>query len=407
MKSYQYVARDVSGARKVGYSQASSTSDVLDWLRDQDFTPVSVNEVSGGAKKKGRTRSKARGGRIKSADMAALCWQLTTMVEGGIPITAALETIASDIENKRLQEVLEQILDKMQKGETLSEAVGAFPGVFNHLSRAIILAGESGGTLSSSLRRLAEYYDNRDKLAKKVKGAVAYPAFVFTFIVLIVVFIMAFIIPRFKVIFDQFGGELPAFTQAFMTFYDILKHNLFFIIGFVMFVVFLAIVAYTRTRKGHYVFSRMVLSLPLLGKVISQAFIATFCTTMSTLLSAGVSVLEVFDILSSMTSNDIIKDAIEQTRDRVVGGLNIHLSMTESGFFPNLVVKMIEVGEESGSLSRVLERTAAYYERKVDSTITTLMSLLEPIMIITVGAIVLVIVLALYLPIFTMSDVTG
>jgi type IV pilus assembly protein PilC len=368
MKSYQYIARDLSGAKKIGYSQAASTSDVLDWLNDQGFTPVSVSEVSAGAnKKKGQSRTKARRKRIKSADMSALCWQLTTMVEGGIVITTALETIAEDIENKFL----------------------------------------AGGTLAASLRRLAEYYDNRDKLAKKVKGATAYPVFVLTFIVAIVVFIMAFIIPRFKVIFDQFGGELPAFTQAFMNFYDFLRHNLLLLIGGTMFVILMAVFAYTKTRKGHYVFSKMMLRLPMLGGIYSQAFIATFCTTMSTLLNAGVSVLEVFDMLSGMTSNDIIKDAVISTRERVVGGLNIHLSMTESGFFPNLVIKMIQVGEESGSLSRVLERTAAYYERKVDSTITTLMSLLEPVMIITVGAIVLVIVLALYLPIFTMSDVTG
>ncbi|MHC4477494.1 MAG: type II secretion system F family protein [Planctomycetota bacterium] len=415
MKNYQYVARDLSGSRKVGYSQAASTSDVLNWLREQGFTPVSVNEVSGGAKgakkqARGKTKSrgtKSRGGRIKSADLSALCWQLTTMVEGGIPITTALETIAEDIENKRLQSVLEQVLEKMQKGETLSDSISGYPGVFNQLARAIVLAGETGGMLSASLRRLAEYYDNRDKLAKKVKGATAYPAFVLTFIVAIVVFIMAFIIPRFKVIFDQFGGELPAFTQGFMTFYDLLRHNLFFLIAFLMLVILMVYVAYTKSQKGHYVFSKMILSLPMLGKVYSQAFIATFCTTMATLLSAGVSVLEVFDILSGMTNNDIIKDAIICTRERIVGGLNIHLSMTESGFFPNLVIKMIQVGEESGSLNRVLERTADYYERKVDSTITTLMSLLEPVMIITVGAIVLVIVLALYLPIFTMSDVTG
>ena len=146
--------------------------------------------------------------------------------------------------------------------------------------------------------------------------------------------------------------------------------------------------------------------MPLLGKILSQAFVATFCKTMSTLISAGVSVLEVFDILSVMTNNDIIKDAIIRTREQIVEGSNISLSLAASGFFPNMVVKMIQVGEESGSLSKVLDRTSDYYERKVDSTITTVMALLEPIMIVTVGAIVLVVVLALYLPIFTMSDIT-
>jgi type IV pilus assembly protein PilC len=189
-----------------------------------------------------------------------------------------------------------------------------------------------------------------------------------------------------------------------MAFYDMLRFNLLYIIGSVLAVVILASLTYSKSKKGHYLFCRIVLGLPLLGKIFSQAFVATFCRTMSTLIAAGVSVLEVFDILSVMTNNDIIKTAIMRTREQIVEGSNISLSLAASGFFPNMVVKMIQVGEESGSLSKVLDRTSDYYERKVDSTITTVMSLLEPIMIVTVGSIVLVVVLALYLPIFSMSD---
>jgi len=213
---------------------------------------------------------------------------------------------------------------------------------------------------------------------------------------------MAFIIPRFELIFEQFGGELPAFTQAFMGFYSALRYNLVYIIGFVLLTIILGVTV-SKTRKGHYVFSKITLGLPLIGKILSQAFLVVFCRTMSSLLAAGVSVLEVFDILSAMTNNDIIKNAIIRTRERIIGGSNIYWSMSESGFFPNVVVKMVQVGEESGSLSNVLEKTASYYERKVDTTITTVMSLLEPIMIVTTGGIVLVVVLALYLPIFSMS----
>ena len=402
MGSYKYIARDSSGAQKIGLRQATFPDDVLSWLREQGFTPVSVDEISMGIKK---TRRIPYQKRIKSADLSALCWQLTTMIEGGIPITTAFESIAEDMENLRLREVLEQVLEKMRRGETISNSVSEFPGVFNQLFRAMILAGETGGTLPVSLRRLAEYYDNRDKLVKKVKAAMAYPAFVFMFIILMVTSIMAFIIPRFRDIFKQIGGELPPFTQAFMGFYDTVRYNLVYIIGFVLLAIILVVLTHSKTKKGHYLFSRIILSLPLLGKIFTQAFVAMFCRTMSTLLAAGVSVLEVFDILSTMTANDIIKSTITQTRDHIVEGSNISLGMAASGFFPNMVVKMVQVGEESGSLTRVLDKTADYYERKVDSTITTAMALLEPIMIVTVGAIVLVVVLALYLPIFTMSGV--
>ena len=400
MKRYKYIARDSSGQRKEGLREALSSNDVLAWLREQGLVPISVNEMSLDVKK---TQRKTRRKCVKSADLSTLCWQLTTMVEGGIPITTALETISEDIENLQLQQILQQVVEKMNKGEPFSEGISEYPKIFNTLSCAMILAGETSGNLPEALRRLAEHFDGRDKLAKKVQGAMAYPIFVLGFIVLIVVFIMAFIIPRFRGIFEQFGGQLPAFTRAFMAFYDALRYNLPYIIGFIFISVAICMLSYTKTKKGHYIFSKIALSLPLLGKIFKQAFITIFCRTMATLVSAGVSVLEVLDILTAMTNNDIIKAAIIQTREQIVGGANISFSMASARFFPNMVVKMIQVGEQSGSLPKVLERTSNYYERKVDIAITTVMSLLEPIMIVTVGAIVLVVVLALYLPIFSMK----
>jgi len=401
MKKYGYVARDLAGAQIKGFAQAANSNEVLNQLREQGLTPISVKDVS----KKGSTKAQQKGHRkrIKSADLAALCWQLATMLEGGIPITTALDIIGDDTDNAQLQEILKQISDKVKKGQPVSECVAEYPKVFNRLCCAMILAGETGGNLAKAIGKLAEYFENRDKLAKKVKGAMAYPIFVLSFIIIIVVFIMAFIVPRFRKIFDQIGGTMPAFTRGFMGFYDILHYNLHYIIGFVIVLVVFAKL-FSRTKKGHYLFSRLSLSLPMFGSILSQAFVATFCRTTSTLLSSGVSVLEAFNILTGMTDNDIIKSAIVQTRENIVGGSNISLSMSSAGFFPNMVIKMIQVGEESGSMPEVLEKTSEHYERKIDATVTMLLSLLEPIMIISVGAIVSVVVIALYLPIFTMSD---
>jgi type IV pilus assembly protein PilC len=403
MKSYKYIARDSSGKQKKGLVRAASSTDVLSYLQEQNFTPISVDEITKSTTKKKRAVGSKR---IKSGDLAALCWQLATMIEGGIPITVALDTIAEDSEKSNLEPILKTISEKVKKGQSFSDGIAEFPKVFNRLSCALIVAGETGGNLGDALSKLAYYFDSRDKLAKKIKSATAYPIFVLSFIVVIVIFIMAFIVPRFRMIFDQLGGQLPAFTRGFMAFYDILHHNVLYIIGFI-FVTIVSCVLISKTVKGHYFFSKLVLRLPLLGQVFCQAFIATFCKTMSTLLSAGVSVLEVFDVLCGMTNNDIIKSAIVRARDNIVEGSNISLSMSTTGFFPNMVVKMIQVGEESGSLPRVLEKTSEHYERKVDTTVTTLTSLLEPIMIVSVGAVVSVVVIALYLPIFSMSNVTG
>lgn len=399
MKSYKYVARDLKGIQKRGIAQAASSTDVISHLQEQGFTPISINEIPAGASKSQRGN---RYKRIKSADLSALCWQLATMVEGGIPITVALDTIAEDAEHSNLEPILRSISEKVKKGESFSDGVAEFPKVFNKLSYALVLAGETSGNMGEALGKLAEYFDSRDKLARKIKGAMAYPIFVMAFIVLIVIFIMAFIVPRFVTIFDTLGGELPAFTRGFMAFYDILRYNLLYIIGSVSALVTFCVV-FNKTKKGHYFFSKAVLRLPLFGKVLSQAFVAIFCKTMSTLLAAGVSVLEVFDVLSGMTGNDIIKSAITQTRENIVEGSNISSSMAATGFFPNMVIKMIQVGEESGSLATVLEKTSEHYERKVDSTVNTMTSLLEPIMIVSVGAVVSVVVIALYLPIFSMS----
>ncbi len=401
MATYNYIARDSEGTRKEGIKEAACPTDVLGWLREQGLTPISVKGISARADKKARQPRHRK--RIKSADMAALCWQLSTMAEGGIPLTTALETISEDIENLRLQEVLQRVLESMQKGETFSESISEFPRAFNKLACAMILAGETGGSLPISLRRLAEHFDTRDKLGKKVKGAMAYPVFVLVFITLIVIFIMAFIIPRFRTIFDTFGGELPGFTRAFMGFYDIVRYNLIYIIGFISLIIISTVLAYTKTRKGHYLINKIFLALPFFGKISTQSFITMFCRTMATLLTAGVSVLEVFDILATMTNNHITQAAIVRSKDHIVAGESIFSGMAATGFFPNMVIKMIQVGEESGSLSKVLNRTADYYERKVDATITTLMSMLEPIMIVIVGGIVLMVVLALYLPIFSMN----
>jgi type IV pilus assembly protein PilC len=402
MKSYGYVARNWSGVVKKGTVQAANSNEVLNQLREQRLTPVSVKEIT--KKVATKTRQKGHRRRIKSADLATCSWQLSTMLEGGIPITTALDIIGDDTDNAQLQGILKQISEKVKKGQPVSECVAEYPRVFNRLSCAMILAGETGGNLAKAIGKLAEYFDNRDKLAKKVKGAMAYPIFVLSFIIIIVIFIMAFIVPRFRKIFDQIGGTLPAFTRGFMGFYDILHHNILYIVGFIIVLIVLASL-FSKTKKGHYLSSRLSLAIPLFGKILSHAFVATFCRTTSTLLASGVSVLEAFNILTGMTDNDIIKSAITKARENIVGGSNVSLSLSSAGFFPNMVVKMIQVGEESGSMPEVLAKTSEHYERKVDSTVTALLSLLEPIMIISVGAVVSVVVIALYLPIFTMSDI--
>jgi type IV pilus assembly protein PilC len=400
MQVYSYTVKTFTGERREGVKQAASVNELTGWLREQGFIPIKVKEISSTTKKKSSSSSRKK---VKAAELSAIYWQLTTMLESGVPVASALSTISEDIENGYLQTIIKDILAKVNKGEPFSAGIAEYPKVFNKITTAMILAGETSGNLPDSLRRLAEYFDGRDKFSKKIKVALAYPIFVMIFIVLLVVFMMSFIVPRFKMIFDQLGGELPAFTKMFMGVYDAICHYIVYVLPALFGFIFGLVMIYKKTRRGHEFFSRRFLAIPLFGRLIKYAFVAMFCKTMAALLNAGVSVLEVFNILSSMSSNDVIRSAVTKTKERIVEGTSISTSMIAVGFFPNMVNKMVQIGEESGSLPAMLERTADFYERKVDSLLTAMLSLLEPIMIVTVGGVVLTVVLALYMPIFTMG----
>lgn len=399
MATFQYVAWDQSGNCKEGTRQSVSEEEVLTFLRQEQLTPVSVSELKAAPQEKAPV---IRYRRVKSADLSTFCWQLSTMLGGGLPITTAIETIAEEIPNPYFEFVLKEIAAKLSKGLTLAESMEEYPKVFGHLSCAMVMAGETGGSLTTTLTRLAQHYENRDKLIRKVRGALAYPAFVVTFIVLIIIVLMTLIIPRFSAMFDEFGGKLPAFTRGFMAVYDAIMQNSPFILMTAV-ITAVCLVFYVKTEKGYNKLCKFMLSLPVFGKIILMAFVATFCKTLATLISAGVPVLESFQILAGMTDNAVLRQGVLETREKMVEGLSVSQSMEHVGFFPGVAVKMAQIGENSGSLSSVMDKTSEYYEKKVDSLVSLLLGMLEPVLIICVGAIVLVVIFAMYLPIFSMT----
>jgi len=400
MNEYRYTVRDESGMSHEGTRLAVCQHDILMWARDNNFIPIIVEEI-GLIKRKAR-RQKI--GRISSANIANFCWQLSTMMEGGILITEAMETIAEDMVNVKFAKVIRSIGEGIKGGESFSDRIAEYPSVFDKLFHGMVLAGESSGSMPMVLRRLADYYDNRDKLIRKVKGAMAYPIFVIAFIFFIVTIMAVFIIPQFRTIFDSIHGKMPAFTEVFLAVHEMIMSNILYIL-IVLLAVVMALIGYCKTKTGHEKLGRFTLSLPLFGSIILQAFMALFCRTTSALLSAGVSVLDAFDILGAMSKNDVIKHAVFGAKENVVKGSSISFSLAAAKLFPNLLLKMVRVGEQAGSLPDVLDRTAEYYELRVEAKISMMTKILEPLLIIIVGGIVLVVVIALYLPIFYLSDV--
>jgi type IV pilus assembly protein PilC len=399
MKTFEYVAWDYSGNCKEGVRQAPSEDELLTYLRSEELTPAVINEVVGTLKKK---KDEIRYKKVKSMELATFCWQLNTMLSGGLSITVAIQTIADEIENPYFEYLLKNMSQQIEKGMSFTDCVRQYPKVFGKLCCAIIMAGETGGSLTASLERLAEHYENRDKLIRKVRGAMAYPAFVVAFIVVIVIVLMTLIIPRFSLMFEEFNGELPAFTRGFMAVYDLIaSHTLHIVICTAGLV--LGLMAYVKTKAGHEKFCQFMLSVPVFGKIILMSFVAMFCKTLGTLIGAGVSLLDAFSILAEMTNNDLLRRGVLETREKMAEGKNISQSMDEVGFFPGVAVKMAQIGENSGSLGTVMEKTSEYYEKKVDGLVSLMLGMLEPVLIITVGGIVLVVILAMYLPIFSMS----
>jgi len=402
MKKYKYTARDLTGKELEGTALAVTKDDVFSWLKGQGLTPLSVDRPSW----RSRSAKKTAGDRrIRSSQLAAIFWQLNTMLEGGISLTEALGTIAEDIASKKLQRVLEGVLERIRSGGDLSHGISVYPMVFSPLVRALIVAGETSGELADALGRVARHYQTRDQLRRKIIKAMAYPIFVLGFVVVVVSVLMIFVIPRFREVFEEMGGNIPAFTQMFMNGYDAIVFNMHYIAAAFSLVLFLTITFQRKTKRGHYFFSKLALGIPLIGRVLRQAFIVRFCRTMGNLLNGGVPVLEVFKILREMTTNDITREAVVHTHEKVVQGSGIGAGMADAKYFPNMVVKMVQSGEKSGSLPKVLEKTGDYYEEQMDATITTLITLLEPAMIMIFGVVVFVTIVALYLPVIELSNI--
>ncbi len=253
MRNFEYVARDLSGQSHSGLSQATNKNDVLVALRNKGLVPVEIHDADV-ARKSGLVLVRKR--KIKSIELASFCWQLQAMLEGGVSITSAIETIHDDCENPYFQQIMKTIGESLEQGEPLSSGVAHFPKVFGKIFCSMILAGETGGAMPAALGRLADYYDNRDKLSRKIKGALAYPVFIVGFVVFLVVFIMTFIIPRFKSIFDEIGTELPAITRAFMFGYDGFVTHLPHIVVCCIAAV-ITLIFYAKTENGWAFFSKV------------------------------------------------------------------------------------------------------------------------------------------------------
>ncbi|GIV20594.1 MAG: pilus biosynthesis protein PilC [Armatimonadota bacterium] len=394
MPTFAYTFRDAAGTVRSGTSEAESAETLRRRLQEQGFTVTEVRQI--------RAQRPGGGwGRVKLSDLAIFCRQFSTMQDAGVSIVRSLDVLSQQTQSPKLRRILMDIQAEVEAGQTLSKAMSKYPNVFSNLFIGLIRAGEVGGVLEESLQRLAAFLEADVALRRKVRAAMTYPTIVVIAALAIVIGLVTFILPKFFDVFRDLGiKEFPVMTQMLMDFSNFLTSRWYVMIAIVILVV-IAFRMFVRTRIGRRLYDRLKLKLPVFGPLNHKIALARFSRTLSTLLSSGVPILQALETVAGTVANEIIAEAVMEARARIREGDRIGPPLEKSGLFPPMVVHMISIGEESGALDQMLSKVADFYESEVESTLQSLTSAIEPVLIVLLGGMVGFIVISLLLPLIT------
>jgi len=397
MPTFTYSARPATGGdMQTGELELPNKDDVLAHLHRQRLIPVSVRE-------KPKEISITFGTGVSTRDIVIFTRQFATMINSGLPLVQSLDILAEQTENQALRKTISEVLYDVESGNTLADAMGKHPKIFTELFVNMVAAGEAGGILDTILLRLATFLEKNDALIRKIKGAMIYPAVIFSVAGAAILILLIFVIPTFQSMFESAGIPLPLPTRIVIGMSAFLQ-AWWWAVGAGVIVGVLALRAYYKTDKGELVIDRIMLSLPILGDLQRKAAVSRFTRTLGTLVSSGVSILEGLEITAKTAGNRVIHDAVMGSRASIAGGETIAGPLKESGVFPPMVVQMINVGEQTGGLDEMLSKIADFYDDEVDTAVEALLAALEPIMIVVLGVIVGGMIVAMYLPIFDMIN---
>ena len=399
MASYVFKAVDLAGVHAKGEVDAESKQAVADQLKARGLIVLDI-ESKGGSKEISFDRFK----KVKAYDLTVMTRQLATMVASGMTLLRSLYVLEAQTESKMLKETLVAVRKDVEAGVTLSDALARHPKVFNHLYVAMVRAGETGGVLEESMIRVADQLEADASLRRKVKSAMMYPIVVTTFAGLVLLGLVAFLVPVFVGVFEEFGGELPAITKFTVAISGLVTGYWYALIGAVAGVV-VAFKKWKASSWGRPQWDSFRLRIPFkIGDVVQKVAIARWSRTFSALITSGVPILQAIDITGKTAGNTVVEKAMAAVTDSVKSGGTIAAPLKEAPIFPSMVAHMIGVGEETGALDSMLSKVADFYEDEVDAAVKALTSILEPIMIILVGGIVGFIVIAMYMPLFKVYD---
>ncbi len=419
MRQYKYKSKNSQGKIVSGVIDAESEPDAVSELRRRGLTIMSLGQSKGGGGSSGKSEGKGGssffslsigssggGGKVKSSDLVIVTRQLATMVSAGIPLVEGLEIIEEQSTNIMLRTSLGNVVSDVRSGKDLSQALLRHPKVFSDIYVNMIRAGEASGQLDVVLERLADYQEDAEKLKSEIKSAMTYPVVSLLMVSGITLFLLVFIIPKFKEMFSSLGVELPWVTSTLLATSDMLRDNAVLMTAIAASIV-IGIVLYFKSPRGQISRDWLILKMPVFGPLFSKVAISRFARTFSTLIKSGVPILGALEIVSETCGNLIFSRGINEASRSVRDGETLGEPLAKSGIFPPMVTRMISIGERSGALESLLEKISEFYDQQVSATVKALSSLIEPLMIGVMGFLVGGMVMAIFLPIFKLIGSMG
>jgi type IV pilus assembly protein PilC len=414
MPTFSYKALDKGGKELKGSIEATGEEAVVERLRSMGYFVTQISRSKGGVgqvdifdlpivRAIGRFVSR---GKVSLRHISAFSRQLATLIGAGLPLLRSLQILQEQVEDKNLKEALDGIVASVEGGSTLSEAMGKYPKIYNRLYVNMVKAGEIGGALEQVLERLAVFQEKSQAVRSKVKGAMWYPAVVISIAFSVVAVILIWVVPNFQTMFEGFGAELPGPTQMLIDVSQFLV-NYWYSIPITIIGVILFFKMVSSTQQGRYILDRIMLRIPIFGTILQKSAVARFSRTFGTLLDTGVPILQTLVIVKDTAGNEVVSRAMIDIHASIRDGDTVSEPMKQFSIFPPLVVHMIAVGEETGALDKMLVKVADAYEREVDDAVDGLAKLIEPLLIVGLGGIIGTVVVALYLPIFNISQAIG
>jgi type IV pilus assembly protein PilC len=396
--TYTYRVRDKDGRLLEGNLEADSTALVANKLRSMGYVPVAIDRVDGAAFSR-ELKIPGFSDRVSQKDVAIVCRQFATMINSGLALIRALNILVSQTENKTLAGIIDEVRMDVEKGASLSQALGRHPKAFNRLFVAMVKAGETGGALDSVLLQLADIIEKQVELKRKIKSAMTYPVAVLGLVLCIVTAMLLFVVPTFQTLYSDLGGTLPLPTRLLLLVSGLCTKYapILFLadVGAVM-----AFRRWLRSEGGRAKWDAIKLRVPVFGKLVHKTALTRMARTLAVLMRSGVPILESLEITSETVNNTVVSNALHDVQDAVKRGDTINQPLSQHEIFPPMVTQMVAVGEETGMVDVMLEKVADFYDQEVEATVDALTSLLEPLLIVVLGGAVGGMVVALYMPMF-------